>query len=83
VVILTSVVGQFSRNLVAPGSKLAVYINGVIPTWSQHLIGTCFQQELNKVEVGHVVGSMTVQGRTAILIVTATLAPCSMSCFVG
>jgi hypothetical protein len=34
VVILTSVAGQFSRNLAVPGAPVVVHINGVRPRWS-------------------------------------------------
>jgi hypothetical protein len=50
VVILASVVNQFSRNLAAPGHPDGIH-QRCIPHMLGHLGGTFFQEELNKVEL--------------------------------
>jgi hypothetical protein len=66
-VIWTFVVGHFSRNLAAPGASgrytSTVSVPGGLGSLGPHL----FQEELTKVEVGHVAPvACTVQGRSTV-----------------
>jgi hypothetical protein len=45
--------GEPAKILAAPGANLVVHINGVSPRWFWTFGSTFIQEELNKVEVGH------------------------------
>jgi hypothetical protein len=82
VVILASVVGQFSRNLATGSTGRSKH------QWCQSTHGRAFgsaptSEVFNKVEVGHVARSMLCARAFCRLdrSTALTLAPCSTSCF--
>jgi hypothetical protein len=79
-VILASV-----EHLAAPGASVTVHINGVTPRWSWEFgsAPTCFQEELNKVEIGHVASVACITYSKGVapcgLVTALTFAPRSIS----